>query len=143
MAERPEYTEIEHTADVGMELTARDERSAFEKAAACMFDLVCDLDTVGDTWREMVRVEARADDLQNMMVRWLSELLYLFETERVLMSSFDIVGMDEGVIRAHVAGEAFDPGRHAVKAELKAPTYHDLRIEEDGAVWSVRVIFDT
>ena len=143
MAERPEYTEIDHTADVGMALTADGVEAAFEKAAACMFDLVCDLDTIGDGWRGEVRVEARAEDLQNMMVRWLSELLYVSESKRVLLSSFDIVRMDEGVIYAHVAGEPIDLEKHAIKTELKAATYHDLRIEEDGGSWAVRVIFDT
>ncbi len=147
MAERPEYTEIDHTADVGMALTADGVEAAFEKAAACMFDLVCDLDTIGDGWRGEVRVEARAEDLQNMMVRWLSELLYVFESKRVLLSSFRITEMDKGgiraEIRAEIAGEPIDLEKHAIKTELKAATYHDLRIEEDEGSWAVRVIFDT
>ena len=143
MAERPEYTEIEHTADVGLALTADDMHSAFEKAAACMFDLMCDLDTIGEGWRGEVRVEARAEDLQNMMVRWLSELLYVLETKRVLLSSFRILGMDGGEIHAEIAGEPIDLERHRIKTEIKAATYHDLRIEEDGGSWVVRVIFDT
>ena len=62
MAQRPAYTEIEHTADVGLELEAPDLRSAFELAAASMFDLMCDLDTVGDSVRRTVRAQARDAD---------------------------------------------------------------------------------
>jgi len=75
MAERPDYREIEHTADVGLELEAPDLKAAFALAAASMFDLMCDLDTVGDDVRRTVRARARDGDLENMMVRWLTELL--------------------------------------------------------------------
>jgi SHS2 domain-containing protein len=143
MAERPLYSEIEHTADVGVELTAPDLKSAFERIAASMFDMMCDLDGVGEKWRRDVRVEGRDGDLENLLVRWLSELLFLFATEHVLLSRFEITHLGEGVIEATVVGERIDWTRHAVKVELKAPTYHDLRIEEEGAGWCVRVIFDT
>ena len=143
MAERPDYREIEHTADVGLELEAPDLKAAFELAAASMFDLMCDLDSVGDDVRRTVRIRARDGDLENMMVRWLTELLYVFESERLLLSGFDIVKLEDGDIEAEVAGEQFDPGLHAVKLEIKAATYHELAVDQVEGVWHVRVIFDT
>jgi len=143
MAERPDYREIEHTADVGLELEAPDLKAAFEQAAASMFDLMCDLDSVGDDVRRTVRIRARDDDLENMMVRWLSELLYVFESERLLLSGFDVVKLESDVIETDVAGERYDPARHAFKTEIKAVTYHDMAVEEIGGRWHVRVIFDT
>jgi SHS2 domain-containing protein len=143
MAQRPSYHEIEHTADVGFELTAADLESAFETAAAAMFDLICDLDTVGDGVRRRVRVGARDADLENMMVRWLSELLYVLEAEGLLLSRFDVRTIESSVIEADLAGEPIDYDRHDVKVELKAVTYHDLAIEQVDGEWLVRVIFDT
>ena len=143
MAERPGYHEIEHTADIGFELTAPDLKSMFETAAAAMFDLICDLDAVGDGVSRTVRVRARDGDLENMMVRWLTELLYVLEAEGLLLSSFDVRRLESDVIEAGVAGEPVDYGRHALKAELKAATYHDIAVERRGDSWFVRVIFDT
>ena len=143
MVERPSYFEIEHTADVGFELDAPDLKSAFEQAAAAMFDLVCDLDTVDDGVCRRIRMKARDADLENMMVRWLTELLYVFESEQLLLSHFDIRELESGVIEAGVAGEPFDAAVHAVKTEIKAVTYHDLAVEQTDAGWRVRVIFDT
>ena len=143
MAERPDYREIEHTADVGLELEAPDLKAAFELAAASMFDLMCDLDSVGDDVRRTVRIQARDDDLENMMVRWLSELLYVFESEGLLLSGFDVTKLESDVIEADVAGERYDPARHAFKTELKAATYHELAVDVVEGVWFVRVIFDT
>ena len=141
MGKRPSYREIEHTADVGVELSAPDLRSAFEGAAAAMFDLMSDLDRVGETWRGRVRVTGM--DLENLLIRWLAELLFLSESEGVLLSRFTVDLLDGHTLDAAVAGEKFDRAKHAVRVEIKAPTYHGLRIEEVGGEWSVRVIFDT
>ncbi|MBN2566050.1 MAG: archease [Candidatus Eisenbacteria bacterium] len=142
MSRRPKYTELEHTADVGMELTAGSLTEAFEQAAAAMFDLICDLDRVGRGVRRVVRVEARENDLENMMVRWLTELLFLFDSERLVLSRFAVRSLTSDAIEAHVDGEVFDPSRHSVKADIKAVTYHELTVEPRGPDWYVRVIFD-
>ncbi len=151
MAERPHYTEIDHTADVGIELRSHDLVSAFEHTAACMFDLICRLDEIGSGWSRRVTVVGRRGDLEHLMVRWLSELLYLFTSSRILLSRFTIEeldvegrgGMSESRIVALVHGERMDEDRHNVRVEIKAPTYHSLRIEETPEGWVVRIIFDT
>ena len=118
MAGRPSYNEIEHTADVGMELEAADLKDAFELAAASMFDLMCDLDSVRHSVCRTVRVRARDADLENMMVRWLTELLYVFESEGLLVMYFDIRRLESDLIEAGVAGEPYDPVRHALQTVL-------------------------
>jgi SHS2 domain-containing protein len=140
---RPIYTEIEHTADVGMEVEAPDVESAFALAAASMFDLICDLDSVGEDWQRRVVVHGREDDLGYLLVRWLCELLYVFESERVLLSDFRILHMTPDGIEARVVGERYDSEKHALKVELKAATYHGLVIEQHDGQWFIRVIFDT
>jgi SHS2 domain-containing protein len=141
MGKRPSYREIEHTADVGVEFSAPDLRSAFETAAAAMFDVMSDLDRVDETWRGRVRVTGL--DLQNLMVRWLAELLFIAESEGVLLSRFSVDLLDGFTLEAAVAGEKLDRARHAIRVEIKAPTYHGLKVEEVRDGWLVRVIFDT
>ncbi len=143
MAERPAYTEVEHTADVGVELVAPDLGTALERTAAAMFDLMSDLDRVEERRRVAVAVRGRDGDLPNLLVRWLSELLFVHESEHLLLCTFAITRLEEGVIEATVGGEPFDRSRHDPKVEIKAATYHELRIEEVGSGWAVRVIFDT
>ncbi|MFH1501461.1 MAG: archease [Candidatus Eisenbacteria bacterium] len=143
MAVRPVYTEIEHTADVGIELTAVDLASALSTAAAAMFDMMCGLDLVAEDWRTTLTVDAREGDLENLLVRWLSELLFLHHSEGVLLSRFEVVSLGGGSLTANVAGERIDAARHPAGLEIKAATYHDLLIDESTDGWRVRVIFDT
>jgi SHS2 domain-containing protein len=142
VAERPNYAEIEHTADVGVELVAADLPSAFGKTAAAMFDLISRLDGVGEGWRKTVEVESRDGDLENLLVRWLTELLYVHESEGVLLSRFDVRSLEQGRIVADVAGEPYDPARHYLGVEIKAATYHNLVLSESPSGYRVRVIFD-
>jgi SHS2 domain-containing protein len=135
--------EIEHTADVGIELEAPDLPAAFERTAAAMFDMISDLDRIGSGWCRSVRVTGREGDLENLLIRWLAELLFLHESERVLLSSFDVRSVGRRALEAEVAGERIDRERHALKVEIKAPTYHDLVLRETASGWRVRVIFDT
>jgi SHS2 domain-containing protein len=143
MAERPAYKEIEHTADVGLELEAPDLKAAFELAAASMFDLMCDLDGVGDSVRRTVRATSRKGDGEGLMVRWLSELLFVLAAEGLLLSRFEVRNLENGLVEADVAGEPLDHTRHTLKTEIKAVTYHDLVVDELDGEWHVRVIFDT
>ncbi len=143
MAVRPVYTEIDHTADVGIELTAPSLTAALETAAAAMFDMMCRLDLVEGGWRRTLTVEAREGDRENLLVRWLSELLFIHHTEHVLLSRFEVASVERERLVAVVEGERIDPARHRVGLEIKAPTYHGLLIAETPDGWSVRVIFDT
>jgi len=140
---RPPYREVEHTADIGFELEAPDRPSAFERAALAMFDTIVDIDDVRTDWSGRVRASGEPGDVENLMVRWLSELLYLHEIERVVLGSVLVEHLDDRCIEAVVAGERFDPDRHVRRSELKAATYHDLVVQERHGEWSVRVIFDT
>ena len=61
----------------------------------------------------------------------------------MVFSGFEVLSVSRGTLEARVSGEKLDPERHTIKLELKAPTYHELLIEESEGHWSVRVIFDT
>jgi len=141
MGKRPAYREIEHTADVGFVLTAPDLPVALERAAAAMFDLVSDVERVGDSFER--RVVVRGTDLENLLVRWLTELLFIAESERVLLSRFTVRRLEGFELEADVAGEPLDRAKHEVRVEIKAATYHDIMIEETRSGWAVRVVFDT
>jgi len=143
MEGRPEYREIEHTADVGFELDAPTVSAAFEAAALAMFDLMVDLTSVASRRTDTIEVSGTTGDLENLMVRWLSELLFLHERDGIAVRSVTVRDVDRNAIAAEIGGEPIDPSKHAVRAEIKAATYHDLVVRTEGGRWFVRVIFDT
>ncbi len=132
--------EIDHTADTGIRVTADSRQSLFERAAYGMFWLLTDLDLVVSAEETVVEIDA--DDPESLMVRWLSELNYRHQVDARMFSGFRIERMGDTHLRARTTGEKFDPARHRVYGEIKAVTYHDIKIARENGRWTARIIFD-
>lgn len=131
---------LDHTADVGIKSYGNTLKEAFENAAAGMFSLITDLDVIKMELSDEIFVEA--EDRESLLVEWLNEIIYNFEVEYKAYKRFKIVDWDgEHHLRAIVYGEPLDLGRHQIKSQIKACSYHMLKIEH-GDLWSAQVIFD-
>lgn len=134
------YKTIEHTADFGMEFFGGSRDELFVSAGEGLFDAICDLDEVGCA--ESFDIEVDGIDIEELLINWLRELLYLHHIKGMLLRKFDIFALDDYTLRAKVGGERFDKNRHCIKREIKAATYHDLKVERKDGMWMSRVIFD-
>jgi len=134
------YEIFEHTADVGLRARAADLEGLFEEAARALFSvIVADLQTVRPVQQVPVLIEAANTD--DLLFDWLAELLYTFETRGLLLAEFD-VSVDEAGLRAIASGEPIDRDRHQLQTEVKAITYHQLKVERDQTGWLAEVIVD-
>jgi SHS2 domain-containing protein len=131
------YEEIEHTADVGIRAHGRSLDDLFTNAAEGMFSLIADLAKVKPVGE--IEIRLTAEDIPTLFLRWLAELLYIHETERLLFSSFDV--HVEGIsLRGQARGEAIDRRRHELKLAIKAVTRHGLTVDPEKGI--AEVIFD-
>ena len=136
----PWLTRIDHTADEGIVVTAPDPGALFARAAWGMFSILTDLSRVQARERSEVVVEA--PDVEALLVRWLSELNYRHVTERRVYCQFEVAEVDGTRLRGTAAGERIRPGRHRIHCEIKAVTFHGLRVEQTADGWRAAVIFD-
>ena len=136
------YEFFEHTADVGVVARGVTLPRLFENASKAMFDLVCDRRAVRP--RRSVRIAVRGSSLEDLLVRWLSELLFRLETEDILFTSFAVKQVNRTLLRASgvVRGETIDRTRHVLRHEVKAVTYHQIRLVRGRSAWRVRIVFD-
>src|SRR5689334_14738863 len=134
------YETFEHTADLGLRVEAPDLDTLFAEAAAGLFSmLVEDLGTVVAAQREDFRVAG--DDLAFLLFDWLKELLYRFDVGHRLFSRFEVKVGNDGLM-ASAWGEPLDRSRHEPAHEVKAITYHGLRVERTATAWLAEVIVD-
>ena len=139
MTER-DFELIDHTADIGIVAYGAGLPQAFANAARALFSLIVEPDTVSErTFRD---IELSAPDEESLLVAWLNELIFLFDTEQLLFRRFDITMPGAGCLKARGYGEKVDTSRHTLKTGVKAATYHMLSVEQGEGGCKVRVIFD-
>ena len=137
---RPPFELIEHPADVGIRVYGRDLAALFAHAALGLCSLITDTDTVLE--RESRSVEVAAPDRESLLVAWLSEVLWLIETEDLLFARFTIESLSDTALAALAHGEPADPQRHPYRGVIKAVTYHQLGLRQEAGTWSTNIIFD-
>lgn len=134
------YEIFEHTADLGLRVRAADLPTLFADAGRGLFAMV--VDDLAEVRRDVSRkVKVAGSDVTYLLFDWLNELLFLCDTERLVFSQFDVHIDDAGLV-ATARGEPIDPDRHHLTHEIKAITYHELKVEREGPNWLAEVIVD-
>ena len=134
------YTLIDHTADIGIDIVGATLQELFSNAGFALFDIITDLSKVECKVEHKVSISAI--DREQLLVNWLTELLYLHDVKNLLFSEFCIMNITANQLDASIRGETFVEGKHVIKTEIKAVTYHCLSIVQEDHQWKARVIFD-
>ncbi len=132
---------LDHTADIGIVAWGRNLPELFSNAAEGMFSLITDAKVSGEGFETEIAVEG--EDRVELLVNWLNELLYVFETEEVLPGDFEIKRIGPVSMKGRVRGGPIDYTHHELKREIKACTYYQAAVEELGpTLWRAQVYFD-
>ncbi|MBI5031313.1 MAG: archease [Chloroflexi bacterium] len=135
------FEEIPHTADWSFRAFGKDLRELFENAAFAMFSLEGMRETfrARDASRERARkIEVNGIDYESLIVNWLTELLWLQESNRETYHRFEIDSLSQTELRAQVFGAPYE----TLDKIIKAVTYHNLKIEQTSEGWQVTVVVD-
>ena len=139
------YSDLDHPADVFVEIWGEDLPELFENALFALYDQVAELQGFGTGREETITVTGpgAADALRSL----LSEALYLFETEGFVAARAEVdvqtTSPDQVQVTARLDGETLARERHTLLSEVKAVTYHQLTVERvpEGG-WRASVLFD-
>ena len=134
------FREIEHTADLGIEAEAENPADLFAAAAEGLYALIAD--PSGIEAKQAISVSATGGGWEDLLQAWLSELLAEFNLRGFVGKNCVITRIEPELVNGRVEGEPLDLKRHRFHTEIKAVTYHELRVWQDGGAWRARVIFD-
>lgn len=134
------YEFFDHTADIGVRVYGGTAEEVFLNAASAMFSLIYDIEKVEA--KEEREITLFGADGKKLLVRWLQELLYLYDAHALLYKDADFLKWNEYALKAKVYFDIFDPKKHLIHGEVKNVTYHQLSFgkREDG--WYAQIIFD-
>lgn len=134
------FTILDHPSDVGIEARGGSPGEAFEGAALGLMSLILDPPPTGTS--ETRTIMLSGGDMEQLLVRWLSEILYLFDAGHFAATSFEIHELTPNALTATLRGEPLTADSHRGNLDIKAVTYHQLLVRRDRDGWLVRVFFD-
>ncbi len=134
------YEIIDHTADIGIRAFGKNISEAFENAAKGMFDIITDESEIENIGQYDIVLEA--PDLEQLLVDWLSELLFLNTSKNIVFSFFKVeIDDKENRLKGRVFGDKYSISKHKIGTEIKAVTYHMLEVRNKRP-YHVQVLFD-
>lgn len=138
-----EFEIIDHTADIGIVAYGKTKREVFINTAKGMFEIIAGENrNLKENFYDKIKLEA--ESLEDLLIAWLNELLYISEVKLVILNKFKIKELFDYQIKAEVGGTKINHLSIRIKKEIKAVTYHRLEFkkDEESGLWRAQVIFD-
>ena len=129
---------LEHTADVQAECTGATFEELLESAAQALYAVA--LTETRDARDVECHVAVMGNTHEELLVRWLQELIFLLDTNAYVAAHYVFEGLRNNTLKATVHGYACRPDERA--QEVKSATYHELKVTETAEGYLARVIFD-
>lgn len=139
-----EYQLIEHMADVGLKAFGKTKKTLFQNAARGMFSIITGSSELARQKNQQYwAIKCDGFDVENLLVEWLSELLFIHNTDFVILNDFIIEKVTNNSLQAKSYGIKIIDYPYNIEMEIKAITYHKLQvIKNKKGYWEATVIFD-
>lgn len=113
----------------------------FASCAAACFSAMTDLDRVDSALSRTIDIGA--EGFEDLLFNFLAELIYLKDTEKIFFSEFDME-IDPGKysLKGIARGESINYNKHEIRTDVKAVTYHNLKVWQTDDGYEARVILD-
>lgn len=134
----PFYKVLDHTADIRLQFWGRTRRQLLQNAAYALTDTLAEVRRVKPSRTRRVRL--RGSSFEHLLVLLLKEILYLFDAKQFLTGRLVTRRLDDTILEADLRGETVKD--HNLKTEIKAVTYHGLKVEKKRGRWLAEVVFD-
>jgi len=139
MSQKP-YEVFEHTADVGLHAYGSTLPELFIHAAQGMESLMVSPEQIDVQVSREIVVEGH--DVVSLLIAWLNELVFLFDSEYLIFRQFEIESLTETDLKGRTSGEPYDAQRHDLGSAIKAVTWHEAAVERTDVGYKARIIFD-
>ncbi len=134
------YRILPHTSEIALEVTGRDLGELFKNAGQGLMRLY-GLEPRGPAQQELT-VRVKSATAESLLVHWMTELVYLIQTRNFLPVKFEFPRVQEADLVARLHGHTFDPARQRLAREVKAVTYHRLKIVRERDHLKSEVVID-
>ncbi|MGC8882801.1 MAG: archease [Bryobacteraceae bacterium] len=135
-----EFELLEHTADTGFRVRAGTLEELFVRAAEALTAVALDPSQARPLENRALKITG--ETLEERLVNWLNEVLWLLDGERWVPAAFEDLRFDGDTVSALARGEPRDDARHRPRTVVKAVTFHQLAIRKQNGMWEAEVFLD-
>jgi SHS2 domain-containing protein len=140
MENQRNYRINKHQSEIAVRVTGNSQADLFINSAFALFDVMADMKAI--EVKERLPLEVEGSDRDDLMVNWVRELLYLYQSSGYLLREFRVREVKDTIVRAEVGGEKIDPDRHEINQEIASIAFHKSRMEKTGNQWTAHLIFE-
>lgn len=140
---RPDFRYIDHVSDSIVEAYGHTLCEAFEQSARALTNIMCDLSRVNP--QTSINIKTSGFDQKSLLYNWLENVLLALLVDNLVLAEFNIrLRKYKGEFRLHgiCKGELFSRHKHDYKVEVKAITYHEMKILYRRGKWTIRFLVD-
>ena len=135
-----EYEILDHTADLCIRTYGRSLSELFRNASHALMDMIVDRSSVRSTLE--IPYEINGDTKEELLIKLLGEIIYLNQGEHLVFNDLSIRNKTENSISGILYAEQYDSNRHELETDIKAATYHNLKIEKVNNNFKADIVFD-
>lgn len=134
------YELLEHTADIRIRVKSSSLEGLFRNAGLAITDISTEKQKTQYPEKHKIVITQKAENVEELFVNWLNELLSLSAAETIIFEDIKINRITENFVDA--VGIGSDMRNYKTNVEIKAATYHQLKVQKTGSRWQAEVIFD-
>ena len=134
-----DFKVLDISGDVGLTIYGTTMKEVFENAARGLFSLITDPETISETETRIVTTDS--DDEEGLLIKWLNELIFLFDAHGFVAKDYRI-DYSSTRLTAAIKGGIFDEEKHEKNLLIKAATYHNLALKKNSSLYEATVMFD-
>ena len=134
------YEVLEHTADIGIRVKSSSLEGLFKNAALAITGISAEKQNIQLPEKHKIIIRQKAVGVEELFINWLNELLSVSAAECLIFEDIKINEINEKFVDAVAIGT--DMRNYKINTEIKAATYHQLKVQRSGPFWKAEVIFD-
>ena len=132
---------FEHIADAKFRAFGKTIEECFENSALAMNAVECDLKKVGT--KQKLALKIQAENHEELLHKFLEELLFQMETGGMLFSKFKVkINAEQNSLSADCFGEGINKKKHGLKALIKGVTWNSFELKNEKKKWIAQVVCD-
>jgi SHS2 domain-containing protein len=133
------FEEFDHSGDIGIEAWGDSPEQLLENLSRGLFSLMCRSRVEASVERQ---ITVSSNSLEELVINWLSEIVSAADVHGEVYGVVRLSKVGAGRAEGAIEGERYDQARHDLRFEVKAATYHGLKVEQVGGLHHARVVFD-